>query len=59
MATVNGTQYDDVIKSSGSSYSNGKKTGNLGNSTAGDDLISAGSGNDQNCRWRLGGSPYD
>ncbi|HUP94198.1 MAG TPA: cadherin domain-containing protein [Burkholderiales bacterium] len=46
MATINGTQYDDVIKSSGSTYNNGKKTGSLGNSTNDADIISAGAGND-------------
>ena len=46
MAILNGTQYDDLIQSSGSTFRNGKKAGSLANSTAGDDTISAGNGND-------------
>jgi Ca2+-binding RTX toxin-like protein len=49
MATINGTIYDDVIKvGSGSAYyRNGKKQGNLTNSTDLDDIISTDAGNDR------------
>ncbi len=51
MATINGTQYDDKIYSpttpgTSAYFRNGKKAGNLNDSTNGDDSISTGNGND-------------